>query len=404
LWGVAGAAHQIEGGNVNSDSWVMEHVPSTPFVEPSGDACDHYHRYPEDIAMIARLGYNTYRFSIEWARIEPEPGEFSTAALDHYRRMLEACHAHGLTPIVTYHHFTSPRWFAARGGWEKLENAELFARYCDRATQHLGDLIGMGCTLNEPNVGLLIQHLGYTPSDDAIVKAPFRREAAQAVGNDDDTFGAFPYCHQARARDTLIKAHRLAVAAIRSAGGHFPVGVTLAVADYQALPGGEAFRDRANREVNDVFLDATQGDDFVGVQTYTRTRFGPDGILGPEPGVELTQMGYEFWPEALEATLRYTHRYTGLPVLVTENGVSTTDDTRRIEFVRRALAGVHRCLADNIPVQGYCYWSIFDNFEWAAGYRPVFGLVAVDRKTQVRTPKPSASWLGAVAQVNALEV
>ena len=123
-WGTAGAAHQIEGGNVNSNSWVLEHVPGSPFVESSGDACDHYHRYPQDIALIAALGFNTYRFSIEWARIEPEEGEFSIAALDHYRRMLAACHEHHLTPMVTYHHFTSPRWFAAQGGWEVLDNAD----------------------------------------------------------------------------------------------------------------------------------------------------------------------------------------------------------------------------------------------------------------------------------------
>lgn len=404
LWGVAGAAHQIEGGNVNSDSWVLEHVPSTIFAEPSGDACDHYHRYPTDIAMIAELGYNTYRFSIEWARIEPEPGEFSVAALDHYRRMLETCHAHGLTPVVTYHHFTSPRWFAARGGWEVLANAELFARYCERATAHLGDLIGRVCTMNEPNVGLLLQAMGHFPTDEVIGSSPFRLEAAKAVGSENGMFGAFPHCRQVPARDTLIKAHRLAVEAIRSAGGKFPIGLTLALADFQAVPGGEAHRDRGNREANDVFLDATRGDDFVGVQTYSRTRFGPDGLLGPEEGVEVTQMGYEFWPEALEATIRYAHQRTGLPVLVTENGVSTLDDTRRIEYVRRALVGVHHCLADRLPVEGYCYWSIFDNFEWTSGYRPVFGLVAVDRKTQVRTPKPSASWLGAVARANKLTV
>ncbi len=103
LWGVAGAAHQIEGNNVNSDAWLLEHVPGSPFTEPSGDTCDHYHRYVDDIALIASLGFNSYRFSLEWARIEPEEGEFSTAVLEHYRQMLAACHEHHLTPIVTYH-------------------------------------------------------------------------------------------------------------------------------------------------------------------------------------------------------------------------------------------------------------------------------------------------------------
>lgn len=400
LWGVAGAAHQIEGGNVNSDSWLLEHIPGAPFVEPSGDACDHYHRYPQDIARIAALGFNAYRFSIEWARIEPEAGEFSNAALDHYRRMLDACHYHNLTPIVTYHHFTSPRWFAAKGGWEVLANADYFARYCERATAHLGDLIGAACTLNEPNLGLLIQHMGYMPSDEEQLNAPYRRAAAKAVGS--DTFAAFPNCRQGPARDTFVKAHRLAFDAIQAGPGDFPVGMTLAMVDHQAAPGGEAARDRARSAIDDVFLDAARADDFIGVQTYSRMRHGPDGALPPEDGVELTQMGYEFWPESLEGAIRYASTYTGLPVLVTENGIGTEDDTRRIEYVRRALAGVHRCLRDGIDVRGYCYWSVFDNFEWSRGYGPKFGLIAVDRVTQQRAPKPSAEWLGSIARQNGL--
>ncbi len=401
-WGTAGAAHQIEGGNVNSDSWVLEHVPSTPFAEPSGDACDHYHRYPTDIAMLAKMGYTAYRFSVEWARIEPEAGEFSTAALDHYRRMLETCHEHGLVPVVTYHHFTSPRWFAASGGWEVLDNAPLFARYAERVTAHLGDLIGAACTFNEPNVGLLIQQMGWMPSDEVIGAAPFRLEAAKATGAPAGLFGAFPHCQQIPARDTFLKAHRLAYDAIKAGPGNFPVGLTLALMDMQAVPGGESVRDRAHAAIDDPFLDSARADDFVGVQTYSRTRFGPDGALPPEEGVELTQMGYEFWPEALGATIRYAAQRSGKPVIVTENGLSTTDDTRRIEYIRRALRSVHRCLSDGIDVQGYFYWSCFDNFEWTSGYKPTFGLIAVNRTTQARSPKPSAGWLGQVAQANAL--
>lgn len=400
LWGTASAAHQVEGNNVNSDSWVLEHIPGSPFVEPSGDACDHYHRYPQDIALIASLGFNTYRFSIEWARIEPEEGEFSNAALDHYRRMLATCHEHNLTPIVTYHHFTSPRWFAAKGGWEVLGNAALFARYCERATAHLGDLIGAACTLNEPNVGLLIQHMGYMPPDEVLLNAPYRAAAAKAVGS--GTFAAFPNCCQQPARDTFLKAHRLAVEAIKAGPGDFPVGMTLAMQDHQAVPGGEAVRDHARHEIDDVFLDVARDDDFIGVQTYSRSRYGAEGVLPPEPGVEVTQMGYEFYPEALEATIRYAAAYTGRPLLVTENGIGTEDDTRRIEYVRRALRGVHRCLQDGIEVRGYCYWSIFDNFEWSLGYRPKFGLIAVDRMTQTRSLKPSATWLGNSARANGL--
>jgi beta-glucosidase len=162
-WGTATAAHQVEGNNVNNDSWLMEHMPGTIFAEPSGDACDHYHRYPEDIALLAELGFNLYRFSIEWARVEPEDGEFSVAELDHYRRMLATCREHHITPMVTFHHFTTPRWVAAQGGWEADTTPARFARYCERATRHLGDLIGVACTINEANIGPLLTSVGMVP-------------------------------------------------------------------------------------------------------------------------------------------------------------------------------------------------------------------------------------------------
>jgi beta-glucosidase len=138
LWGAATAAHQVEGNNINSESWVLEHVPGTIYQEPSGDACDHYHRYPSDIALLAELGFNAYRFSVEWARIEPEEGEFSYAELEHYRRMLATCHEHGLKPVITYHHFTSPRWLMRYGGWLDEKTPDRFTRYCERVTRHLG--------------------------------------------------------------------------------------------------------------------------------------------------------------------------------------------------------------------------------------------------------------------------
>lgn len=138
LWGTAISAHQSEGNNTNNDSWVRENVRPTLFRDRSGDACDSYHRYGEDIALAARLGFNCYRFGIEWSRIEPSEGQFSNAELDHYARVLEACRAHRLKPIVTFNHFTTPIWFAARGGFEQPDSPDLFARYCARATQHLG--------------------------------------------------------------------------------------------------------------------------------------------------------------------------------------------------------------------------------------------------------------------------
>jgi beta-glucosidase len=140
LWGTATAARQVEGNNINSDFWLAEHVPGSMFVEPSGDACDHHHRYADDIALLADLGFNMYRFSVEWARSEPEEGQFSHAELEHYRRMLVACHEHGLLPMVTFQHFTSPRWLISEGGWENPATADRFAHYCEYTTRYLGDL------------------------------------------------------------------------------------------------------------------------------------------------------------------------------------------------------------------------------------------------------------------------
>lgn len=381
LWGTATAAHQVEGGNWNNDWWAWEHNPASGCAEPSGDAIDHYHRYPEDIALLASLGFKTYRFSIEWSRIEPEEGEFSSAALDHYRRMCATCLDNGITPIVTYHHFTSPRWVAHHGGWEEPETADRFARFCGRATEALGDLIGWGCTLNEPNIVAVAGYLigGFPPG---------RRDAAlrRAVN------------------DVFVDGHRKAVEAIKSASSkEFPVGLTLAMQELQAVDGGEAKLEQIRRGMHDVFLDAATDDDFVGVQTYSRDRIGPSGVVPPPDGAELTLMGYEYYPDAIGATIRYAWERTGhTPILVTENGIGTQDDERRVAYYRQALAAVHGCLADGIDVRGYTAWSAFDNFEWALGYKPTFGIIAVDRSTQERTPKPSAHLLGEIAGTNRL--
>jgi len=397
LWGVATAAHQVEGNNINSDSWVVEHVKPTIYAEASNDACDHYHRYADDIKLVADLGFNTYRFSIEWARIEPEPGLFSTAELDHYRRMLAACHEHKLTPMVTFHHFTAPRWFAAQGGWENDASTDLFVRYAERAAKHLGDMIGIGTTFNEPNVPFLIRWMNLGGALPIENMQGMMREAMRVGGS--SRFSLFLFGDGPKQRDTMIAAHHRAMAAMKSGPGKYPVGVNIAMSDDQAV-GPDSGRDRKRAEIYAPWLAAARKSDYVGVQTYTRGRVGPDKDLGPAPGVELTQMGYEFWPEALEQTIRYAAAETKVPVYVTENGIGTEDDTRRVEYIKRALAGVGNCLRDKIDVRGYIHWSLMDNFEWVFGYRPKFGLVAVNRETQQRTPKPSATFLGQIARRN----
>jgi len=400
LWGTATAAHQVEGGNTASDLWLMEMAPDSPFAEPSGDACDQYHRYRDDIALLAGLGFKAYRFSIEWARIEPEEGFFSKAALDHYRRIAAACLEANVMPIVTFHHFTNPLWLTKDGGWENAKSIDRFARFCERAGAALADLIAIACTINEANIPMLV-----TLQREAQAGRPYARPRAfgalaQRCGGTVERFAPYLHCDGRLASPNLIAAHRKSYDVLKGLGGDFPVGVTLALQEFKATPGGEAVRDMAYQLINGQFLEACKGDDFVGVQTYTTIEFGPEGVLPPKG--ETTQMGYAFAPEALEATIRDAAEVARAPILVTENGIGTQDDARRVEFTRRALEGVLRCLADGIDVRGYVHWSLLDNFEWLEGYRPKFGLVEVDRATQARRPKPSAYWLGRIAKANAL--
>lgn len=400
VWGAATAAHQVEGNNTSSDFWLLEHTEGTAFAEPSGDACDQYHRYPDDIALLSRLGFGSYRLSIEWARIEPEEGHFSQAALDHYRRVLTTCHENGVKPCVTFHHFTSPLWAAADGGWESSKTVDRFLRYCERATEHLGDLITMACTLNEPQIPAMLAHTGVLPRQGIKHLAPFATQAARRCGSDLERFSPFLLSDPFRTRDIMLDAHVRASAVIRGARGDFPIGVTLAMQDLQAGPGGEERLAQARVDCFDPFLEAARSDDFIGVQTYSRTRFGPDGVLPAEDGVPVLIMGYEFWPQALEETIRYASDVAGVPVYVTENGIGTDDDDQRVAYYREALGALGRCLHSGIDVRGYYAWSLLDNFEWIHGYGPRFGIVSVDRKTQTRTPKRSAGLLGAVAKAN----
>jgi beta-glucosidase len=382
VWGTATAAHQIEGGNTNNDWWAFEHTEGSGCAEPSGDCCDSWDRWEEDADLVAGLGLDTYRFSVEWSRIEPADGEISRAALDHYRRQCMGLRERGVDPVVTFHHFTTPQWLAARGGWESDTILERFGRFCTVVAEALGDVMASACTINEPNiVATMGWHAGMFPP-----------------GKTDVTLS-----RAVTAR--LATAHRVAVDAIRAAAPGVPVGLTLSMTDYQLAPGGEEKLEGIRHHSEDVFLDVTGGDDFLGVQVYTRMLIGPDGWAGYESGVPVLDMGYEFYPASLGNCLRRAWDYTrgAVPLVVTENGIGTTDDEQRIDYVRQALAGVLDTIATGVDVRGYTYWSLLDNFEWALGYKPHFGIVGVDRKTFSRTPKPSAAWLASIAKANALD-
>jgi beta-glucosidase len=413
LWGAATSAHQTEGGNSNSDWWEHERAPDTNAHEPSGSACDSYNRFGEDWSLAASSGLNAVRFSIEWARIEPSPGEFSTAALDHYRDVIGTARDRGLTTSVTLHHFTNPLWFAKRGGWTSDESVEVFARYARTASSALGDLLEIVNTINEPSVVAIVGHLmGFFP--------PRLRDLATSH----------------RVSVNLLKAHAAAGDAVH-AEADASVGLALSIMD--AVPWDDTTEARRSRdylhhwwggmwvealrtgrvtglEVPDEEIVGLRGaDDFVGIQYYTCLVVGkgaegaatarlpdqrPPREVPPEArDGRRTQMGWTWHPEGLGHVIDEVAT-SGLPIYITENGIATDDDDERIEFVRLHLEQVHAAIARGRDVRGYFYWSLLDNFEWNEGYRPTFGLIAVDRASMERTAKPSLAWYGSVARAN----
>lgn len=380
LWGAATAAHQIEGGNVNSSTWYSEHRPGAWVKDVSGDACDSYHCYPEDIALLAGAGLGAYRFSLEWSRIEPEKGEVSRAQLMHYRRMIDACRDADVEPVVTLLHFTVPRWQHLEGGWYAPDAVDRFRYFVEQAATILDD-VSWVVTINEPNM--------MVNQDEAKIDTE--------VGVN----WPGPSPHLSR---TIASAHQAAMEVLRGLG-HVKGGWSVANQVYQAAPGFRAQRDEWQYWREDFFLEQSRGDDFVGVQSYLRTIIGPDseGGVGPQPwpeGTEFTLTGWEYYPEAVGHALRHTREVTrGVPMLVCENGIATNNDARRIDYTTGALQSIAAAIAEGCDVRGYLHWSLLDNYEWGS-YDPTFGLIAVDRETFERTPKPSLSWLGALAQDN----
>lgn len=383
LWGAATAAHQIEGNNVNSNWWVHEHTPGTTIVEPSGDAADSYHRFRDDIRLLAELGLNSYRFSIEWARIEPERGVVSKAQIAHYRRMVETCHEFGIEPIVTLMHFTVPRWFERDGFWRAPDAADLFARYTELALPVVADGVEYVCTINEPNIAAML-----------------------AGGEDASNLVAYGLPNpDLEVADALLASHKRSREVLSQVGG-LKSGWTVATQAFKAVDEpGAAERTREYGYVrDDWYSEMAAGDDFVGVQAYTQTFVGPEGPRPVAEGLETTLTGWEFHPPAAAEGIRSAWELSGhVPVMVTENGIATADDTRRIAYTQGALEHIHDTIDEGIEVLGYQHWSALDNYEWASGFRPTFGLIGWDRDTFERTPKPSARWYGGVAKANGLE-
>ena len=408
LWGAATAGHQIEGNNVNSDLWIMENLSPSQYKERSGDACDSYHRWREDVALLKAIGLNSFRMSIEWARIEPTPGQFSIAELDHYKQVIADLRGAGIQPVITFLHSAAPRWFAETGGWLNPDAPDLFARFCDRAARALGDGIAYACTINEPQVALTYRTI---PMAAAYFKAADERQraahAAAAKQTGSDRFVTVDYPEIQAMTPLLMAGHEKAYAAIKATLPHVPTGVTLNLVDFAPANEGSKAEELRKLAYGGWMDTVRQTGDFVGVQTYVQFRIPGAGARLPAPpplpmpdASDPRDSGKQ--PVALRNTVEYAHRATGKPVFVTENGMQTDNDARRAWYIPRVLAELQQAIAGGVPVIGYMHWSLLDNFEWQQGYGPKYGLASVDHQTFKRTLKPSAAVYRAIVRANAV--
>jgi beta-glucosidase len=381
LLGCATSSHQVEGGNQANDWWDWEMLPGKiAGGERSGDACAWWHGQAEtDLTLAAGLGQNAHRLSLEWSRLEPEPGRWDAAAFDRYASLLAHLRQLGMRSMVTLHHFSLPRWVGP-AGWTDPSLPARFAQLAAECARRLGPLVDLWATINEPLVLVFMAYLGraWPPGHGSMGSA-------------------------LRAIRRLREAHLAAHAAIHGVHDDARVGVVLNLPVFDAARPRDP-RDRAVRRAqeflfNEWFLRSLKGrHDFLGLNYYGRyaVRFdlGAAGqIFGrhvqtPTVSTPRTDWG-QIHPRGLTDQLRWLGRF-GAPVYVTENGVYDNEDRVRPQVLRDHLAAVLDALDQGVDVRGYFHWSLVDNFEWAEGWRAHFGLIAVDRQTQARRPKASA--------------
>ena len=396
LWGCATAAHQVEGGNHNSDWWEFERRGGILTGDSADPACDHYNRFRDDFRLLASMHNNAHRLSVEWSRVEPAPGRFDTAELAHYREVLGALREQGMAPMVTLHHFTSPAWFAQRGGWAVPGAEQAWLPFVSRAAEELGDLVAAWCTINEPNIYAVQGWIQgeFPPGRRGDVRGFVRVLAAMARG------------HEA--------AYRL----LQKITPGVPVG--LAHHKWLMLPASRRRRDRIAAAAAQLFLDrwpvgsrlrrvVEAPSDYVGLNHYTGSlvELAP-GRPGEQfirrynpPGAPESDFGWAVRPEWLRIALEELKRL-GKPVYVTESGIASGDDAPRQEFLLQVLGQVWEALRAGVDVRGYFHWTSMDNFEWAHGYSMRFGLIEVDRQSQERKVKPSGRLYARIAEENAL--
>lgn len=415
LWGTATSAHQVEGQNTNNQWWDWEQQPGRIWHDDcSGDACNWWRNAEADFDRAAALGQNAHRLSIEWSRIEPRMGTFDDAALVRYRRMLQALQDRGITPMVTLHHFTNPRWLEVQGGWLHPNTPAHFARFAAHAASALGDLCQLWCTINEPVVYATFSFLlGLWPPGATDINTTLRVARAMLCG------------------------HTAAAAAIRRVNPTLHIGIVHRMQPFDPItpaPANVAVAAAQDYLFNAIVLRTLRTGrlppplghgqilpglrdscDFIGLNYYTRDRvvfdprlpgelfgrrFTPTGVPQSDAGRDGKSFG-EIYPMGIYRALRRTARL-GLPIYITETGVPDADDDLRPGFLLSHLAAVHRAIQDRVDVRGVFLWTLVDNFEWAEGWGLRFGLYALDEHTQQRTLRPSGALYAAIARANAI--
>lgn len=384
-WGAATASYQVEGGIENTD-WAE--AARDGRVPVCGRACDHYRRFEEDFDIAESLGHTAHRFSIEWARIEPEKGRFDEQEVEHYRAVLKALRTRNIRPFITLWHFTLPLWFSERGGFEQKDAPALFARYCAYVVEQLGDLCDDFATMNEPNVFASNGWLrGTWP--------PFKRFAATdliSITNSGKSYepqphrGVGPVVQYVRVMKNLARAHNAAYDAIKQVRREATVSVVKHVIMFESTKNPFRMLQAwiANYAWTHWFMRRVhQKCDQIGLNYYFYKKFGDRKIY------RKTDMDWDMCPERIYEALRLLARYQK-PLFVSEAGVADADDDIRAEYITEQVKGVGRALREGIDVRGHLYWSLLDNYEWALGFEKRFGLVAINYETLERTVRPSA--------------
>jgi beta-glucosidase len=418
LWGAATSAHQVEGGNRLNDWWRFEQrLGVLADGRPSGDACRHYDRFDEDFALAEADGHSAHRLSLEWSRIEPEPGRFDAAAVAHYHGVFASLQRRRLVPVVTLHHFTNPLWIADAGGWESratVDRFEEFVRFCAR---EFGGEVDWWCTVNEPEV---FAFRGWSEG----LWPPAVRDnsrALEVIANQLEAHGrAFHVLHaedHADADGDGIAArvgfakHYVQLEALRpwhpldQLQAMFERRVFVEAVERAAVEGVIDLAIPGATRVKRVLPELKGALDYYGLNYYTRwhVRSLSSAPHASAPGATLNDLGWEVWPDGFRRALLAAGRF-GKPVLVTENGVADAADTLRPRMLVAFAEAMHAAIAGGVDVRGYLHWSLLDNFEWSEGWRGRFGLYAVDPDDPAlaRTRRRSAEVLARLARANAL--